>query len=137
MWAIAGCLEWQRIGLAPPDVVSAATEEYFRAEDSIELWMNECCVRDKSAMGRHHAIIQILVRMGRRPRRAGGVVQSVLAGSRGERARCAPQSANRAGGFSASASAPNISQQTGWLAKAARMMSHTRVSHGISYGLRC
>ena len=51
VWAIAGCLEWQRIGLAPPDVVSAATEEYFRAEDSIELWMNECCVRDKSLWG--------------------------------------------------------------------------------------
>src|SRR4051812_41019570 len=33
-WAIAGCLEWQRIGLAPPCAVVDATKEYLEAEDA-------------------------------------------------------------------------------------------------------
>jgi P4 family phage/plasmid primase-like protien len=42
-WMIAGCLEWQRIGLAAPQAVTAATNEYFSAEDAIGLWLAECC----------------------------------------------------------------------------------------------
>ena len=34
-WAIEGCLEWQRIGLAPPPAVLAATESYLADEDAI------------------------------------------------------------------------------------------------------
>ena len=33
-WIVEGCLDWQRIGLAPPDAVLAATEEY-RGESDI------------------------------------------------------------------------------------------------------
>jgi putative DNA primase/helicase len=42
-WMIDGCLEWQRIGLAPPAVVREATENYFDAEDALAQWIAECC----------------------------------------------------------------------------------------------
>jgi putative DNA primase/helicase len=42
-WMIVGCLEWQRIGLAAPKAVTAATNEYFEAEDATGLWLAECC----------------------------------------------------------------------------------------------
>ncbi len=38
-WAIQGCLEWQRIGLAPPPAVQAATAEYLEAEDALAAWI--------------------------------------------------------------------------------------------------
>lgn len=43
-WAIDGCLEWQRIGLAAPDVVRQATDAYLASEDAIALWLDDCCV---------------------------------------------------------------------------------------------
>ncbi len=42
-WMIAGCLEWQRIGLAPPGAVRDATAAYFEAEDAIATWVDERC----------------------------------------------------------------------------------------------
>jgi P4 family phage/plasmid primase-like protien len=42
-WALAGCLEWQRIGLAPPEAVRAATAGYFESEDTIAQWITDCC----------------------------------------------------------------------------------------------
>src|SRR5262249_20581804 len=45
-WAIDGCLEWQRVGLAPPAVVREATEAYLAAEDALAQWLDECCCRD-------------------------------------------------------------------------------------------
>ena len=42
-WALQGCLDWQRHGLKPPDVIRAATEDYFAAEDDLKLWIDECC----------------------------------------------------------------------------------------------
>jgi putative DNA primase/helicase len=44
-WAIAGCLEWQRRGLAPPACVTAATDEYFRDQDLYRQWLDECTER--------------------------------------------------------------------------------------------
>ncbi len=41
-WMIAGCLEWQRIGLAPPPAVTEATDSYLEAEDAFALWASEC-----------------------------------------------------------------------------------------------
>jgi putative DNA primase/helicase len=46
-WAIAGCQEWQRIGLAPPMAVRDATCDYLEAEDALGQWLHECC--DQSA----------------------------------------------------------------------------------------
>jgi P4 family phage/plasmid primase-like protien len=42
-WAIEGCLEWQRVGLAPPAAVRAATDEYLASEDALTQWLGECC----------------------------------------------------------------------------------------------
>lgn len=43
-WMLRGCEEWQRIGLAPPQKVLAATESYMAGEDSIAAWMAERCL---------------------------------------------------------------------------------------------
>jgi putative DNA primase/helicase len=48
-WAIEGCLDWQRIGLAAPAVVRQATVTYLSEEDAIARWVDECCVT-----GRQH-----------------------------------------------------------------------------------
>jgi putative DNA primase/helicase len=42
-WAIDGCLEWQRIGLNPPPVVRAATEEYIKSQNTVSNWIEERC----------------------------------------------------------------------------------------------
>ena len=44
-WAVRGCLEWQRIGLQPPPVVTAATDEYFASQDSLAEWLTTQCER--------------------------------------------------------------------------------------------
>jgi hypothetical protein len=41
------CLEWQRIGVAPPAV--EATDEYLASEDSIGNWIADRCVVDTTA----------------------------------------------------------------------------------------
>ena len=46
-WAIDGCFEWQRIGLAPPAAVRTASESYFAEEDVLGTWIDECCAIDK------------------------------------------------------------------------------------------
>jgi putative DNA primase/helicase len=55
-WMVEGCLEWQRIGLAPPDAVTAATAAYLEAQDSIAAWLDECCDRDPSAWERSQTL---------------------------------------------------------------------------------
>ena len=47
-WMVDGCLEWQRLGLQPPDSVRVATEEYLGAEDMLGQWLAECCVVSSS-----------------------------------------------------------------------------------------
>jgi putative DNA primase/helicase len=42
-WAIEGCLEWQRIGLDPPEVVRAATDEYINSQNVVSNWIEERC----------------------------------------------------------------------------------------------
>lgn len=41
-WALDGCLEWQRIGLAPPKIVTDATDEYFADQDLTKQWLEDC-----------------------------------------------------------------------------------------------
>ncbi len=41
---IAGCLEWQREGLRPPEGVQEATDGYFRDQDAVGRWLAERCV---------------------------------------------------------------------------------------------
>jgi P4 family phage/plasmid primase-like protien len=42
-WAIGGCLEYQRNGLAPPLIVKGATEDYLNDQDVIGRWIDDCC----------------------------------------------------------------------------------------------
>jgi putative DNA primase/helicase len=45
-WAIKGCLAWQGVGLAAPEVVTAATAAYLESEDAMAAWIEDCCRRD-------------------------------------------------------------------------------------------
>jgi putative DNA primase/helicase len=47
-WLIEGCMEWQRIGLNPPQVVIDATSEYLKAENRFGSWLEECFDLDAS-----------------------------------------------------------------------------------------
>lgn len=42
-WAITGCKEWQRTGLARPASVAQATADYFAGEDLIGQWLEDHC----------------------------------------------------------------------------------------------
>lgn len=42
-WAIEGCLEWQRVGLAPPKAVLDATTAYMEVEDALGRFLEERC----------------------------------------------------------------------------------------------
>ncbi len=48
-WLIQGCLAWQQMGLNPPEIVRAATDEYKRDEDILTLFIEECCVLEPKA----------------------------------------------------------------------------------------
>jgi len=41
-WMLDGCLEWQQVGLAPPKIVTDATEEYFEDQNTLQQWLDEC-----------------------------------------------------------------------------------------------
>ncbi len=45
-WLVRGCLEWQRIGLRPPETVRAATEAYQADEDVLGRFLEEECKAD-------------------------------------------------------------------------------------------
>lgn len=43
-WAVAGCLEWQRLGLAEPEAVAAATRAYRNEEDTLGRFLDDSLV---------------------------------------------------------------------------------------------
>lgn len=43
-WAVEGALDWQEVGLSPPDSIRSATESYLDSEDTFGLWLDECCI---------------------------------------------------------------------------------------------
>jgi putative DNA primase/helicase len=43
-WCVQGCLEWQRIGLQPPEVVQQATQQYKADQDVLAQFFDEKCV---------------------------------------------------------------------------------------------
>jgi putative DNA primase/helicase len=43
-WAVRGCLEWQKHGLADPEEVRQATAEYQREQDTLGGFIADCCV---------------------------------------------------------------------------------------------
>ena len=42
-WLVRGCLEWQKQGLNPPEIVKAATENYRNENDSLSDFIKSCC----------------------------------------------------------------------------------------------
>ena len=42
-WMVRGFLGWQEAGLQPPPAVLSATQQYLDAEDTLGLWLAECC----------------------------------------------------------------------------------------------
>jgi putative DNA primase/helicase len=48
-WMVAGCMEWQRIGLAEPSSVLLATKKYQDDSDAIKQWMTDRCAIDPAA----------------------------------------------------------------------------------------
>jgi putative DNA primase/helicase len=48
-WAIEGCLDWQKQGLAPPPIVRDASVRYFEAEDAVAHWLEERTERRANA----------------------------------------------------------------------------------------
>ncbi|UCF91073.1 MAG: DNA primase [Desulfobacterales bacterium] len=43
-WLVRGCLEYQRIGLSPPESIKAATREYQQDEDILGHFIEDCCI---------------------------------------------------------------------------------------------
>ena len=48
-WAVQGCLEWQKIGLAVPACVRDYTNEYRAENDPLRDWLTDCCRLDPNA----------------------------------------------------------------------------------------
>ncbi len=48
-WMVQGCLEWQKDGLAIPDCVRAATDEYRNEEDCVGKFVSETCLTGMDA----------------------------------------------------------------------------------------
>jgi putative DNA primase/helicase len=48
-WAVRGCLAWQKVGLAPPENVKAATAEYREEMDWMSAFLKERCVLKEGA----------------------------------------------------------------------------------------
>ncbi|WFM71823.1 phage/plasmid primase, P4 family [Halomonas sp. CKK8] len=43
-WAVRGCIEWQRIGLCPPNSVKTAVDEYRAEMDTLGEFITDCCL---------------------------------------------------------------------------------------------
>lgn len=48
-WIVAGCRRWQSDGLARPEAIRLATDEYIADENAVEQWIAECCTHDRAA----------------------------------------------------------------------------------------
>ena len=57
-WVIAGCLMWQKEGLAVPPLVREATERYREESDSVQEFVNERCVRNREKETKSSAVYE-------------------------------------------------------------------------------
>jgi putative DNA primase/helicase len=48
-WMIAGAVEWEERGLAPPAVVREATDAYLESEDALAAWIEDAAERNPDA----------------------------------------------------------------------------------------
>jgi putative DNA primase/helicase len=51
-WLVRGCLQWQQLGLAIPECVVQARQAYRGEEDTLQDFLQECCVQAPQARAR-------------------------------------------------------------------------------------
>lgn len=61
-WVLAGCLEWQRAGLNPPQEVVNAIQEYRSESDVVAGFIDECCEVSRNAQVTVKALYAAYVR---------------------------------------------------------------------------
>jgi len=59
-WMVRGCLEWQRIGLAMPETVRAATDAYRSHQDIVGQFVEACCIASPEATTTFKALYEAL-----------------------------------------------------------------------------
>lgn len=47
-WLVRGCIEWQRIGLEPPQIIKDSTAEYRADEDDLSTFIDDECIVQKN-----------------------------------------------------------------------------------------
>lgn len=57
-WAIQGCLEWQMIGLSPPNEVTDTVSEYREDMDRLGQWLEERCIQDEGLKAKGSTLYQ-------------------------------------------------------------------------------
>ena len=60
--AIEGCLNYQRIGLSPPNIVTEATDDYFVFSDYISECLEDSCLRGPEHYGTSRELHQDFTR---------------------------------------------------------------------------
>lgn len=55
-WFIQGCANWQRDGLKAPACVQEKTDEYMAEQDTMGLWIDECCVSGPNCRAKTEAL---------------------------------------------------------------------------------
>ena len=58
LWALDGCALWREGGLNPPASVRDATADYLADEDSLQLWIQDCCDLKSSFEGGSTALFR-------------------------------------------------------------------------------
>ncbi len=61
-WAVSGCLEWQREGLAPARAVADATRAYRAEQDVLAAFLEECCVLAQNSTAKASELYQSYVK---------------------------------------------------------------------------
>ena len=57
-WAVEGYREWQRIGLAEPEVIKQQRGDYRKEMDPVEQFIEECCIRKDGERARGSLLYQ-------------------------------------------------------------------------------
>src|SRR5579864_5571354 len=47
-WMLDGCVAWQECSLGLPEAIQVATDKYLEAEDTLGMWIDDCCEREGS-----------------------------------------------------------------------------------------
>lgn len=57
-WAVKGCLEWQRIGLKPPEKIVLATKNYRMEMDKTASWIEDCCIIEPESRSKNKELYE-------------------------------------------------------------------------------